>query len=244
MDLYLFALLPLGLFSLFEKGRHRHTAGFGFLAALAPVLAKGIGSLISHKQNKSKEKQAQEQAKLDAAAADAQAKQQWEAQQNSPAAQAARFKATLQMGRLAGKMGGSIDKLPPSIRNYYQLQRTMPEYGGISSYVPTAQKGGGGWDFAAGLTDALSYLDTSKLGKSPGQPTRSYSGFGAGSSFGNKALNVGAGLITNRRDATPLVTTFTRQPWDQTQLQYSGGGRGPSVYSPLNYDPITGRVRN
>lgn len=194
MDLYLFALLPLALFSLFEKGRHHHTAGFGFLAALAPVLAKGIGSLISHKQNKSKEKQAQEQSKLDAAAADAQAKQQWETNQNSPAAQAGRFKNTMQLGRLAGAMGGSLDKVPPSMLKYYQSQRTMPEYTGQSSYVPTAQKGGGGWDFAAGLTDALSYLDTEKLKdggdggdggggggmfaglRSPGQPTNGASG--------------------------------------------------------------------
>lgn len=185
MELYALALLPFALLSLWfhRNENHRATAGFGFLAALAPVVAKGIGSLIGSKQKKAAAKQAEEQRKLDAAAADAQAKQQWEAQQNSPAAQAARYKNTLQYGRLAAGLGG-LDKVPKSMAAYYNSARTMPEYSGVSSYVPTAQKGGGGWDFAAGLTDALSYLDTSKLGgKSPGQPV---TGFGGGSSFGNE----------------------------------------------------------
>ena len=78
MEIYCLALLPFGLLSLWfhRHENHRSTAGFGFLAALAPVIAKGIGSLISHKQNKSKEKQAQEQAKLEAQQQDALAKQQ------------------------------------------------------------------------------------------------------------------------------------------------------------------------
>ena len=165
MELYGLALLPLALLSLWfhRHENHRSTAGFGFLAALAPVLAKGIGSLISHKQNKSAQKQAEEQRKLEAQQADAAAKQQWEAQMNSPQAQAARYKNTLQYGRLAAGLGG-LDKVPKSMAAYYNSVRTMPEYSGVSSYVPTAEKGGGGWDFAAGLTDALSYLDTSKLG--------------------------------------------------------------------------------
>ena len=183
MELYGLALLPLSLLSLWfhRNENHRATAGFGFLAALAPVLAKGIGSLISSKQNKSKAKQAEEQRKLEAQQADAAAKQQWEAQQNSPQAQAARYKNTLQYGRLAAGLGG-LDKVPKSMAAYYNSVRTMPEYSGVSSYVPTAQKGGGGWDFAAGLTDALSYLDTSKLGG--GAKGGGVSGFGAGSSFG------------------------------------------------------------
>ena len=98
-------------------------------------------------------------------------------------------------------MGGSLDKLPPSIRNYYQSQRTMPTYSGVSSYVPTAERGGSGWDFAAGVTDALGYLDTSKLkGKSPGQPT----GFGAGSSFGNEGGS-GAESVGVPGSVQPLV---------------------------------------
>lgn len=214
MDLYLFALLPLGLASFFSRRLPRSTAGFGFLAALAPVLAKGIGSLISHKQNKSKEKQAQEQAKLEAQQQDALARQQWESQQNSPAAQAARFKNTLQLGRLAGAMGGSLDKLPPSIRNYYQSMRTMPEYSGVSSYVPTAQKGGGGWDFAAGLTDALSYLDTSKLGK--GTPKINPSLQAAGNAAASRG---GMGALQGGGPATSIIGDYIARQKTQAPAQ-------------------------
>lgn len=184
MELYALALLPFGLLSLWfhRNENHRATAGFGFLAALAPVLAKGIGSLISHKQGKSAAKQAEEQKKLEAQQADALAKQQWEAQMNSPQAQAARYKNTLQYGRLAAGLGG-LDKVPKSMAAYYNSARTMPEYSGVSSYVPQAEKGGGGWDFAAGLTDALSYLDTSKLGggSKPMGQTPNFASTGGGS---------------------------------------------------------------
>ena len=145
----LFALLPFGLLS--WRRLPRSTACFlPLLAALAPVIAKGIGSLINHKQAGSAQKQAEEQKRLEAQQADTLARQSWEAEQNSPGAQAARYKSTLQLGRLAGKMGG-LDKLPPSMRNYYQSQRTMPTYGGTSSYVPTPKKGGGA---SAGLKAA------------------------------------------------------------------------------------------
>ena len=163
MEFYALALLPLALASLFDRNRSRSTAGFGFLAALAPVLMKGVSSLINRGKNKAVAKQAEEQKKLEANQADALAKQQWEGQQNSPAAQAARFKSTMQLGRLAGAMGGK-DKVPPSMLNYYQSQRTMPTYSAQSSYVPTAPTKSGPWNFLGGVTDALSYLDTSKLG--------------------------------------------------------------------------------
>jgi len=167
-SLMLFALLPLGLFSLFTRRLPRSTAGFGFLAALAPVLAKGIGSLIGHKQNKAAEKQAEEARRLQAEQADKLARQQWDEQQNSPSAQQSRFKSTFSLGRLAGAMGG-MDKLPPSIANYYQSLRKMPEYTGTSSYIPTPEKGGTGWDIAGGVADALGYLDTSKFGGGGGK---------------------------------------------------------------------------
>lgn len=184
MELYLFAVLPLALLSLFDRDRTRSTAGFGWLAALAPVVAKGIGSLIGNKQKKSAEKQAEEARRLEAQRADELERQSWEAQQNSPSAQGMRFKNTLQLGRLAGAMGG-LDKLPPSIANYYQSLRKMPEYGGTSSYIPTPKKGGGGWDFAGGVLDALSYLDTDQLkagratGQTPSYNPRASSGGGA-----------------------------------------------------------------
>ena len=183
----LFALLPLGLFSLFEKGRHRHTAGFGFLAALAPLFASGISSLINHGKQKSAAKAAEEQKRLEAEQADKLARQSWDTEQNSPQAAGARYKATFGLGRLAGKMGG-LDKIPPSMRQWYDSQRTMPTYGGTSSYVPTAKKGGGVWDFLGEAAKAVSYLDPSAFKSKPKLPAAT--GFGSGSSFGNEQATV------------------------------------------------------
>jgi hypothetical protein len=194
----LFALLPFGLLS--WRRLPRSTACFlPLLAALAPVIAKGIGSLINHKQAGSAQKQAEEQKRLEAQQADTLARQSWEAEQNSPGAQAARYKSTLQLGRLAGKMGG-LDKLPPSMRNYYQSQRTMPTYGGTSSYVPTPKKGGGAWDFLGGVTDALGYLDTSKLGGGASAGLKA-AGNTAAQAGGLGALQ-GGGVATTLTDLT------------------------------------------
>ena len=157
-------LLPLGLASLLGRRLPRSTAGFGFLAALAPVVASGISSLLGHKKQKAATKAAEEQKKLEAQQADLLAKQQWEAAQNTPAQQTARFKAKFSLGKLAGKMGG-LEKLPPSIANYYKTAYTMPEYTGTSSYIPTVQPKTGGWDFLGGVTQALSQFDPSALKK-------------------------------------------------------------------------------
>ena len=168
MEFYALALLPLALASLFHKRKDSDALIFGlalapFLKMVAPVVAKGVSSLIGSKQKSNAAKTAEAQRKKEVEAADAKAKLDWEGQQNSPAAQAARFKNTMQLGRLAGAMGGK-DKVPPSMLNYYQSQRTMPTYSAQSSYVPTAPTKSGPWNFLGGVTDALSYLDTSKLG--------------------------------------------------------------------------------
>ena len=196
----LFALLPLGLLS-WRRNYRSSDAGFlPFLAALAPVIAKGIGSLISHKQKGAADKQAEEARRLEAERADAIARQQWQTEQDSPAARAARFKNTLSLGRLAGKMGG-LDKLPPSIRNFYQTQRAMPEYTGTSSYIATPKKGGGAWDFLGGVTDALSYLDTSKFSKPKASAGLMAAGNAAAQSGGLAALQ-GGGAATSIADLT------------------------------------------
>jgi len=183
----LFALLPLGLFSLFERGRHRLTAGFAFLAALAPMIASGISSLVNHGKQKSAAKAAEEQKRLAAEQADKLARQQWEAEQNSPQAAGARYKATFGLGRLAGKMGG-LDKIPPSMRQWYDSQRTMPTYGGTPSYVPTPKKGGGLWDFLGEAAKAVSYLNPADF--KSGSKLPAATGFGSGSSFGNEQATV------------------------------------------------------
>lgn len=167
-----FALLPLALFSFVHRTKVAH-AGFGFLAALAPVIASGISSIVGHKKQKAAEKkqieyerkQAEQQAVADRAA--------FEAQQNSPGALAQRQKFTLQLGKLLGKAGGK-EKIPPSIYNYLNQQRQAQQYVGGPGYVPKPTSGAGIWDIIGGAGQALSYLDTTKLGRkapmSPGQP--------------------------------------------------------------------------
>ena len=175
----LFALLPLGLASLFDREIRKGGtfAGFGFLAALAPVVASGLSSLIGHKKQQSAEKKQIEYEKQQALAAEAARRSEYESAQNSPGALASRQKFTLQLGKLLGAAGGK-EKIPPSIYNYLSSQRQAQAYTPGAAYTPKPTSGAGFWDFASGLGNALSYLDTTKLGKgkvpmSPGQPTGS-----------------------------------------------------------------------
>lgn len=182
MDIYLFALLPLSLLSLLERGRHRYTAGFGFLAALAPVVAKGIGSLISHKKQQSAEKKQIEYQKQQAMQEEAQRRAAFEASQNTPQAAMQRMGFNMKLGRLLGAMGGR-DKVPPSLLKAYDTARAMQTYTPGAAYVPPPTSGAGIWDVLGGATEALSYLDVNKLkggGKapmSPGQPVNTASTF-------------------------------------------------------------------
>jgi len=201
MPPYIPALLVIfGVLSLLHK-RSRSEAGFlPLLAALAPVLAKGAMSLIGGKQKKAAAQQAEEQRKLEAQQADTLARQQWDTQQNSPASQAGRFKNTMQLGRLAGAMGG-LDKLPPSIAKYYQSQRTMPTYGGTSSYVAPAKKGGGVWDFLGEAAKAVSYLDPAAF-KSGGASAGLKAAGGAAAQSGGLGALQGGGMATSIADLT------------------------------------------
>ena len=195
-----FALLPLGLASLFSPRLPRATPGFAFLPFLAPLIAKGASMLINRGKNKASEKQAEEARRLETQRADEVARQQWQAEQDSPAARAARFKSTLSLGRLAGKMGG-LEKLPPSIRNYYQTMRTMPEYMGTSSYIATPKKGGGVWDFLGGVAEALPYADTSQFGRPKASAPLMAAGNAAAQS--NLSLAPGSGgMATSIADLT------------------------------------------
>lgn len=165
------ALLPLGLLSLFVKGRHRHTAGFGFLAALAPVVAKGVSAIVKHKQQKSAEKKAAEYERQTAQAAEAERRAEFEAAQNSPQAAMQRLSFNMKLGKLLGAAGGR-GKVPPSLLNAYDTARKVREYTPGASYVPRPTSGAGVWDVLGGATEALSYFDPSMLKrKSTGAPT-------------------------------------------------------------------------
>jgi len=229
----LFALLPLGLFGLLERGRHRHSAGFAFLAALAPVIASGISSLINHGKQKAADKQAEEQKRLAAEQADTLKRQEWDTQQNSPAAQAARFKSKFAYGKLAGAMGG-LDKVPQSLADYYKSGYATPEYTGTSSYVPTPKRGGGAWDFLGEAGKALSYLDIAgnKEGGGKGLDLSALrqSGNAAAQQGGMGALQ-GGGIAT---DLTGLLDRLKQQGGVAAQ----SGGLGALQGSPLAKNPF------
>ena len=163
--LAVFALLPLGLFSLFERGRHRATAGFGFLAALAPVVASGLSSLVRHKQAQSAEKKQAEYERQLAAQEEANRRAAFEAQQNSPAAALQRQSFNMKLGRLLGFAGGR-DKLPPSLVAGYDVARKPLAYTPGAAYIPKPTSGAGIWDVIGGAGEALSYFDPSRLKKS------------------------------------------------------------------------------
>jgi hypothetical protein len=179
------------------------------LLALAPVIASGVGSLLKHKQAGAAQKQQLEMDKREALAAEAARKAEFEAAQSSPGALQKRQSFTMQLGKLLGKAGGK-DKLPPSIYNYLQTQRTSPNYVAGAAYQAPPKKGGGVWDFLGGATEALSYLDTSKLKGKP-RPTQ-MSGFGTGSSF-TPQTQVRTALAQSPGSVKPLVTDLTRTPW-------------------------------
>ena len=89
------ALLPLALASFFSRGRPSD-AGLGFLAALAPVIASGVGKLIGHKRAKSAEKKQAAYDRQIAEQEEAGRRTAFESAQGSPAALASRQKFTLQ----------------------------------------------------------------------------------------------------------------------------------------------------
>lgn len=64
-------------------------------------------------------------------------------------------------------------------------------------------------------------------------------GFGPGSSFGPSST---PSSLSPQDPASvkPMDIPLTRTPWDQTQMQFGGGNGQPTVFSPTNWDPLTG----
>lgn len=158
-----FALLPLGLASFLHRKERGTFAGLGFLAALAPVIASGIGSIVKSKQKKGEEKKAAQYAQQQAEAAEAAKRAEFEAAQNTPQAAMQRLKFNTQLAQILGKFGGR-EKTPGFLLNAFDTARKVKEYTPGAAYVPPPTSGGGFWGFAGGLADALSYFDPSKLG--------------------------------------------------------------------------------
>lgn len=170
MEFYVFAVLALGLFSLFDKDLRMGGgtyAGFGFLAALAPVLAKGVSSIIGRQKAKgeAKKQAAYEQQQL--AADEAAKRSAFEDAQDAPAAAMQRLKFNTGLAKILGLFGGR-EKTPQFLQQAFDTARQRKAYTPGPAAVPKPQQGGGFWNFASGLQDALGYLDPSKLTKKPG----------------------------------------------------------------------------
>jgi hypothetical protein len=214
------ALLPLGLLNWRRDWKWSDANIFGlalapFLKLIAPVVASGVSSLVGHKQAKSKEKKEAEFARQEALAAEAARKSQFEASQNDPRALAQRQSFTMQLGKLLGKAGGK-EKIPPSIYNYLSSQRQAQQYTPGAAYTPKPTSGAGIWDFAGGLGNALSYLDTTKLGRTPNiaeNLARQGQGLQAARQGGLGALQ-GGGMATSIQPG-PLNRLLRPQPSDR-----------------------------
>src|SRR6185295_7483612 len=100
------ALLPLALASLIHRRERGAYAGFGFLAALAPVIAKGIGSIVKHKQESSAAKKTAAYEEQQAAAQEAAKRAAFEDAQDSPAAAMQRLKFNTGLAKILGQFGG------------------------------------------------------------------------------------------------------------------------------------------
>jgi hypothetical protein len=171
MTFAIFALLPLGLASFVHRTRAAH-AGIGFLAALAPAAISGISSLIGHKMKSGAEKKQAAYEQQLAAQQEEQRRAEFEAAQDSPQKAMERLSFNMKLGRLMGAMGGR-SKVPPSLLKAYDTARQRKAYTPGSAYVPKPSSSNGKWDFASGLANALSYLDTSKMGGKVARPSGS-----------------------------------------------------------------------
>lgn len=181
-----FALLPLGLASLFCKtGKRDVYAGLGFLAALAPLVIKGVGALAGAISGNKKKKAAEENERQAALQAEEQRKAEWEAQQNSPELAMQRMQYKMKLGKLAGRMGG-LDKVPPSIANALRAGYAQQEYKPGAAYVPK-KTGASGWDYVAPAIDTLSAFNPATLkGNSSASAPTQQAPSSAGFSFSNQ----------------------------------------------------------
>lgn len=194
------ATLPLGLASFVMRSRGAH-AGIGFLAALAPVLGKGVLNLIGHKQKKGEEKKQIAYQQQRAAAEEAARRSEFEAAQNTPQAAMQRLKFNTKLAQILGKFGGR-EKTPGFLLNAFDTARKTREYTPGTAYTPPPTSGGGFWGFAGGLADALGYFDPSKLGGKPKVPAP----------VGLEGARINP---ESRMPTTPgfAVTTTRRTPW-------------------------------
>jgi hypothetical protein len=184
---FVFALLPLGLFSLLHWREGKHTvAGFAWIAALAPLVISGVKAVAGAMQKKKQQKAEEANAAAAAQQAEEQRKQEWEQQQASPEANMKALQYKQRLGRLAGKMGG-LNKVPPSIlkalQSGYQTQAYQP---GPAYRAP--KTGASAWDYVEPAADVVSSVDWG------GMSSALKGGGGGVSNAGTNAVAAGGGL--------------------------------------------------
>ena len=133
------------------------------LVALAPVVASAVGGIVKHKQRSSAENKANDFARQQAEQEEAQNRLKFEGAQNSPQAQLQRMGLNSRLASVLGQFGGR-EQTPGFILNAFDSARGPQEYTPGAEYIDKPGSGAGIWDVVGGGLDALSYLDTEKLG--------------------------------------------------------------------------------
>lgn len=213
----LFATLPLALFSFLSRGK-RADAGFGFLAALAPVLTSAVGGLFNRKSKQSAQDKEIEYKRQQAEQEEANRRAAFEAQQNSPQAQMQRLGFNTRLASLLGGFGGR-EQTPGFILNAFDAARSPQEYTPGAEFIAPPKQGGSFWDYAGDAANAASYYDTSGrqrskaaqsgAGAAPGAaPTVApqAGGLALPSSFKNKDY------FSLNKTETPAADEFMRKP--------------------------------
>lgn len=197
---FVFALLPLGLFSLLHWREGRRTvAGFAWIAALAPLVISGVKAVAGAMSKKKQQKAAQQNEQTAYQQAEDQRRQQWEQEQSSPEAQMQALKYKLRLGKLAGKMGG-LNKVPPSIMKALQSGYQPKQYQAAPAYQPQ-KTGSSAWDYVAPAADVLSTVDLGALGRGGGGGGGTYNAAQAAS----QAVQAGGGLNKGFTNTQPLA---------------------------------------
>lgn len=158
MECYVFAILPFGLlWSLVEKRRRGMVGIIPLIAALVPAAISGVRALMNRRNTNNAATTAQNEAtrqegfRQKAAFYDPRAVQQRASQ---------RAGATMRLGRLAGHFG-SVDRIPPALRNALQAQRQEQTFQFEPGSVARAPRAPG--SIGTDLMDAASQFDVEAL---------------------------------------------------------------------------------
>lgn len=165
---FVFAILPLGLlWSLVERQRRGMVGIAPLITALLPVAAGAVQSLIARRSQNQQGSAAQREAER-------QAGFQQKSEFYSPQAVAQRQQnqalSTIQLGRLAGAMGG-LDRVPPALRNMLQQRRQAQTFQFEPGAVARQPRAPG--NFGTDILGNLQHFDVEayRRGRAPATPT-------------------------------------------------------------------------